>query len=327
VFRRLSFLLTSVVALALPLGAAVRPAAPAGPTPVPVVLTTDCGVEIDDQWAIAHIALSRQLALGTIVTTHASSVGFSSAASARTARDTLARIVPEKAASVRVIAGADGPLPDAATARGGLGVTALLDASSGFSRSRRLMVLSIGAATDVASAILKDPSIVDRIAIVAMGFDDWPAGGDEFNVRNDPQAWRVILKSGVPLVVGSGAAARKSLRLTTAGAAGVMRAHGAIGEYLYGLVEGWLAGHADLAARMVAPGAWVIWDEVVVAYALGLARGDDVARPALEPDLFFSHPRTAGRITWITEVDTNRLWDDFAKKIDAYEAAHAPRGR
>jgi inosine-uridine nucleoside N-ribohydrolase len=322
----MSFLPIRLLAIAwLLLGAAAQPGLTGRPA-APVVLTTDCGVEIDDQWALAHIVLSPELELRAVVTTHASSIHFSSATSARTAHETLTRIVPGKAAAIRVVAGADAPLQDAETPRDSDGVSVLLAASRGFSRSHRLIVLSIGAATDVASAILKDPSIADRIAVVAMGFNDWPSGGEEFNVRNDPQAWRVILASRVPLVIGSGATAKKSLRLTTAGAAAIMRSHGAIGAYLSGLVDGWLARHAELAARMVAPGAWVVWDEVVVAYALGLASGDAVARPTLQSDLFFSHPETVERITWLTQVDSDRLWGDLGRKIDDYAVAHE-RGR
>ncbi len=42
----------------------------------------------------------------------------------------------------------------------------------------RLAVLAIGAATDLASALLLDPTITERLEIVAMGFDGWPGGND-----------------------------------------------------------------------------------------------------------------------------------------------------
>lgn len=40
-------------------------------------------------------------------------------------------------------------------------------------------------------------------------------------------------------------------------------------------------------------------------------------RPELQADLSFSHPETTRRITWLTEIDTERVWQDFTKKIDA----------
>ena len=36
----------------------------------PIVLTTDCGAEIDDQFALAHQVLSPALDLRAVVTTH-----------------------------------------------------------------------------------------------------------------------------------------------------------------------------------------------------------------------------------------------------------------
>jgi purine nucleosidase len=305
--------------------AATRPpGAPAAP--VAVLVTTDCGVEIDDQWALTHILVSPELQLRAVVTTHASSVGRRSAASAAAAADVVARVAPSGGASIPVVPGAPEPLQDAATPRQNAGLDLLLQVSRDFSPQRRLVVLSIGAATDIASAILEDPTIADRIAVVAMGFEDWPAGGEEFNILNDRLAWQVILDSRVPLVVGSAAAARRTLQLTTAGAAARVRMHGTAGEYLYELFDRWLAGNAALAAKMVAPGEWAIWDEVVVAYALGLARGEMVARPRLLAGFSFSHPHTAERITWLTRIDADQLWRDLARKLDTLGRSTAGRG-
>jgi inosine-uridine nucleoside N-ribohydrolase len=293
--------------------ATIRGATPA--SPLTVVLSTDCGVDIDDQWALTHILLSPELRLKTIITTHAASIRFSSATSAAKASEVLARVDPARRDSIPVIAGSDAPLQDAGTPRSSGAVDALLALSRDFSALHRLVVLSIGAGTDVASAILRDPSIADRIAIVAMGFNGWPAGGEEFNIKNDPVAWRVILDSHVPLVVGSGSVAKRSLRLTSAQAARVMRSHGATGEYLYQLFDEWLTANSRLAAQMVSPGAWAVWDEVVVGYVLGLAAGDEVARPRLQAGFVFSHPKTSERITWITRIDAERLWRDFGRKL------------
>ena len=289
--------------------------------PLAVVLTTDCGVEIDDQWALTHILVSPELQLRAIVTTHASSVHRSSSASAAAAADVIAHVGRPRGTPVPVVAGASEPLQDSVTPRRSPGLDLLLRVARDFSPRRRLVVLSIGAATDTASAILEDPTIVDRIAVVAMGFEDWPDGGEEFNIANDRLAWQVVLRSRVPLVVGSGAAARRSLRLTRTAAADRVRSHGATGEYLYELFDHWLSGNAELAARMVAPGEWAIWDEVVVAYVLGVARGKVVARPQLVAGFLFSHPETDQRITWMTRIDADELWRDLARKLDARDRA------
>jgi inosine-uridine nucleoside N-ribohydrolase len=144
-----------------------------------------------------------------------------------------------------------------------------------------------------------------------MAFNDWPAGGDAFNVVNDPVAWQVVLNSDVPLVVGGAAVTRGGLALTRSEAAAQVSSRGPVGDYLHSLFVEWLDRQAALVAQLVAPDTWVIWDEVVVAYVLGMARGEEVSRPGLNADLSFSHQETERRMTWITSIDSDRVWRDF----------------
>lgn len=287
----------------------------------PVVLSTDCGADIDDQWALAHLLLSPELDLRAVITSHASSIQLSSADSARCAAGVIEKVLPSGASHRPSVApGSTLPLENTTTPRENSGVDLLLRISADFAESRRLVVFVIGAGTDVASALLVDPTIAKRIKIVAMGFDEWPAGGDGFNIKNDPLAWQVILDSDAPIVIGSSAVTKRDLRLTRAEAAAVMRSHGPVGEYLDSLFDQWLSQRADLVKLLVAPDTWVVWDEVVVAYALGLTTGNEVPRPRLEPSFSFSHPETTRRITWVEHIDTGKVWADFTQKIDARRA-------
>lgn len=64
-----------------------------------------------------------------------------------------------------------------------------------------LFVVAIGACTNVASALLLNPSLVERIVVVWLGghAPHWPHTA-EFNLKQDPLAARVLFESGVPLV-------------------------------------------------------------------------------------------------------------------------------
>jgi purine nucleosidase len=68
-------------------------------------------------------------------------------------------------------------------------------------REKRLYVLTIGAPTNVASAILMEPQIIRNIVVVWLGGAglDW-FNADGFNLDQDMIATRVLLDSGVPLV-------------------------------------------------------------------------------------------------------------------------------
>jgi inosine-uridine nucleoside N-ribohydrolase len=288
--------------------------------PLAAVLSTDCGVEIDDQWALTHLLLSPEIDLQAVVTSHAASIGFSSTDSAAKAAEVIAHVLPLKSAlRLPVIAGAASPLKSAAMPTGNAAVDCLIRISKGHSAENPLTIFLTGAGTDVASAILKDPSIVRRVSVIAMGFDDWPGGGDVFNVKNDPFAWQVILDSDVPVAVGSSALTSRSLRLTHKEAAALIRPHGPIGAYLYSILDDFMTKQPEMVARYVAPDTWVVWDEAVVAYALGMARVKDVPRPKLQPDLSFRHPQTGRRIKWLSEIDTARFWRDLTQKMDRWK--------
>ncbi len=56
--------------------------------PCAVVLTTDCGADMDDQWTLAHLVLSSEIELRGVVTTHAPNL-------AAPAAETAARVVAE----------------------------------------------------------------------------------------------------------------------------------------------------------------------------------------------------------------------------------------
>jgi inosine-uridine nucleoside N-ribohydrolase len=65
-----------------------------------------------------------------------------------------------------------------------------------------LWVVGLGAASNIASALLLDPSIRSKIRLVYHARSEWtwPKRSDQFNVAGDIPAVRAILISGVPLV-------------------------------------------------------------------------------------------------------------------------------
>ena len=65
-----------------------------------------------------------------------------------------------------------------------------------------LYVVAIGAITNVASAILRAPDIIDNIVVVWLGSHaPWWPDTREFNHMQDVPAARVVFDSGVPLMV------------------------------------------------------------------------------------------------------------------------------
>jgi inosine-uridine nucleoside N-ribohydrolase len=197
----------------------------------------------------------------------------------------------------------------------------ILKESRGFNRGRPLTVLVIGAATDVASALLADPSLSERIEIVAMAFSQWPAGGDLFNVKNDVKAWQVLLESPAPIVVADSAVALDHLRLSRERVQSLLGDRGKPGRYLASLLTDWLERQGNLVQMVTRDrNSWPVWDEATVAYLLGLTTTEAHPRPRLRDDLKFDHPaaeQTSGQtFRWVTWINSEKLWEDFGRKLD-----------
>jgi inosine-uridine nucleoside N-ribohydrolase len=203
-------------------------------------------------------------------------------------------------------------LPHAETPLPNPGVARLI--SEARSADGVLTVLAIGAATDVASAILLAPDIAGRLDIVAMGFQDADRGGDEWNVKNDPHAWRVLLGSDARLTVGPASVCIEHLCLTPAEARAILP-HNGVGDYLGGLLKEWIAANGEAAHSITGKvDAWPVWDEIAVAHLLGLTECVRSPRPILREDLSFGYPHGDLTMDWIASVDVVALWHDLASR-------------
>jgi purine nucleosidase len=291
--------------------------------PIPVVLSTDVGNEIDDQWAIVYLLCNPAFEVKGILSTHAPTIR---PPAARTSFLVLRDIVERRLnmhTHPPLVEGANEPLANRRTPVKSAASQFLVKMSKDFSSNRRLNVLAIGAVTDVASAILEDPDIANRIQVVDMGFNDWPDGGDEFNVANDVAAMQVVLDSGVPLVVGCGEVCKRGLAVTYEQAREKLSKRGPIGQWLWHEYQAWYYQHVKPLRKQDFSKPWVIWDNIVLAYLLGMTKQEIYPRPVLQDDMKFSHPETDRKIIWITEIDSQRFWADFLEKLEKYEATHS----
>ncbi len=81
--------MNSVIAVGLMVGVLAAPPADRRA----VVVTTDIGAEVDDQWTLAHMALSPELDIKGVVTTHAPNLTAPAAETAATyARELVAKL-------------------------------------------------------------------------------------------------------------------------------------------------------------------------------------------------------------------------------------------
>ena len=173
---------------------------------VDVVLDTDANNEIDDQFALAYMVKSDEKlnvkALYAAPFTNDKSTGPDDGMEKSYGEilKVLALLKREDLSEV-TFKGSKSYLPSEITPVVSDAAKDLAGRAMGYSPENPLYVVAIGAVTNVASAILLNPDIINHIVLVWLGGHalSWP-DTLEFNMAQDMAASRIVFGCGVPLV-------------------------------------------------------------------------------------------------------------------------------
>ena len=174
-----------------------------------------------------------------------------------------------------------------------------------------LYVVAIGALTNVASAILKDPSIIERIVVVWLGGHAlyWPTA-DEFNLQGDLVAAQVVFDSGVPFVQIPCHPVASHLQTTLTELEHYVKGRGTIGDYLVEIFAAYAEN--NFAASKV------IWDMSAVAWLLDASwvPTDVVHSPVLTDQKTWSHDPSRHFMRVARTVRRDAIFGDLFKKLE-----------
>ena len=178
-------------------------------------------------------------------------------------------------------------------------------------RNPPLYVATIGAITNVASAILMEPEIIKRIVVVWLGGHAlyWPTA-EEFNLRQDIHASRLIFDCGVPLVQIPCKPVTSHLHTTVPEMVENVAGKGPIGDYLVSIFRGYSDNHAGWSK--------VIWDVSSTAWLTNPKWVPTVLRhsPILTDQITWSHDPGRHFIRTATEVNRDAIFRDFFAKLE-----------
>jgi len=230
---------------------------------VSMVLDTDTYNEIDDQFALVYALLSpEQLSVEALYATpffnqRATSPGEGMELSYEEIVRLLDRL--GKPADNFAFRGSNGFLKDYEHPYDSDAVCDLIDRAMG--SDELLYVVAIGALTNIASAILIEPKIIEKIVVVWLGGNafHWPHNV-EFNLAGDVLAARLVLDCGVPLVLLPCAGVTTHLRTTVSEIERYVQGRGAIGDYLAETFKTYNDNHFGWSKE--------IWDVIAIAYLI-----------------------------------------------------------
>ena len=236
-------------------------------------------------------------------------------------------------ADVRIVAGANQPMADAHTPALSAGASLIVEEAMRDDTDLPLTVVAGGALTQLATALLLEPAIADRMKVIWIGGPEYPELCEprsaltpmETNLWMDPAAAHVVFTSTVPLwqfprnVYSQVLSTRDELRVR-------MQPTGELGAYLYDRLSSGLAELEGYGFR-VGEGYGLGDSPLVLATALTARMGDDpascawVTRPrcsfAADGSYDTSHQGAPMRI--FTRVDARVILEDLFAKLTLHE--------
>lgn len=229
------------------------------------------------------------------------------------AYDELVRLLALAGEDIPVVAGSTSYLPDARTPVDSPAARALVELAHA-PRDGQLYVVAIGCATNVASALLLDPSIGSRITVVWTSAypSFWPYENASYNLAQDVPAAQVLFDADVPLVYVPGYYVGEELRISGPELVAHVRGVGVLGDYL------WDSVRTHPLFRLDALGSSkVIWDLAPLAYLLEeqWCTVREVDRPRLSDDLHWQPGK--GTMLELHDIDRDAVYGDLLARLAA----------
>jgi len=281
---------------------------------VRMVLDTDTYNEVDDQFALAYAYLSKEkIQLEAIYAApfhNARSEGPADGME-KSYQEILKLLkMLDKSPEDFAFRGSDRYLEDVAKPVRSPAAMDLIKKAMESSPEDPLYVVPVGCITNIASAILTEPKIIKNIVIVWLGGNglNWPHQR-EFNLMQDVLAARVILDSGVPLVIMPCRPVVSHFHTTIPELKHYLEGKNELSDYLYNIVVEYSKGR-DAYSK-------VIWDVTAVAWLVNSSwiQTNLVHSPVLTDQVTFSVDHSRHFIRMAESLNRDAIYNDLFKKI------------
>lgn len=285
---------------------------------VDVVLDTDTYNEIDDQYALAYlIRSSDKLKLKGIYAAPFSnkkcnSPGEGMEKSYEEIMNIL-ELMNEKELKKIVKKGSREYLSDEKTPVFSEAAEDLIKRAKFYTAEKPLYVIAIGAITNIASALLVEPEIKEKIVLIWLGGHAyWWPDNKEFNLMQDIAAARIIFESGVSMVQLPCMGVVSSLTVSGPELRYHLKGKNQLCDYLVEVTE-------KEALKDGGNTTWTraIWDVAAIAWLLDEEFEKDcwMHSPIPEYDNRYAFSQNRHLIKYVYHVDRDKIFEDVFKKL------------
>ena len=177
-------------------------------------------------------------------------------------------------------------------------------------KNKKTYILAIGAITNIALAIKKEPKIIDKIEVIWLGGHSLLQDDNkEFNFRQDVEAVRIVFESKVKLTVIPCRNVASNLITSIYELNYYLKDKSDLCNYLIGRFynDGY---HGNQERR-------TIWDISVIAYMINRKwfTSKDISCPNIKEDTSYEITTNRHNITMVNNIDVNSVYNDLFEKL------------
>ncbi|MBN1950700.1 MAG: nucleoside hydrolase, partial [Bacteroidales bacterium] len=281
---------------------------------VRMVLDTDTYNEIDDQFALVYAYLSKErIQLEAVYAApYFNNRSTSAGDGMEKSYQEILRLLKLLGKSPEGFAfrGSDRYLEDVSKPIRSEAALDLVKKAMASSPDNPLYVVPVGCITNIASAILIEPQIIENIVVVWLGGNDlnWPHQR-EFNLMQDVKAAQIVLNSGVPMVIMPCQPVVAHFHTTIPEMQYYLKGKNPLSDYLLNMTIEYSGGR-DYWSK-------VIWDVTAVAWLVNPSwiPTNLVHSPILTDQVTYSTDRSRHFIRMATSVNRDAIFRDLFSKI------------
>lgn len=177
-------------------------------------------------------------------------------------------------------------------------------------RNDKTYVMAIGAITNVALAIKKEPKIIDKIEVVWLGGHSLLQNNNlEFNFRQDVNAVKIVFDSKVKLTIIPCKNVASNLRTSVYELNHYLKDKSELCNYL--IDRFYNDGYHGIQERRV------IWDISVIAYMINKEwfTSENISCPNIKEDTSYELTTNNHKITMVNYIDVNKVYEDLFEKL------------
>lgn len=177
-------------------------------------------------------------------------------------------------------------------------------------KNNKTYIMAIGAITNIALAIKKEPKIIDKLEVIWLGGHSLLQDNNlEFNFRQDVDAVRIVFESKVKLTIIPCKNVASNLVTTIYELNYYLKDKSELCNYL--IDRFYNDGYHGIQERRV------IWDISVIAYMINKDwfTTKDISCPHIKSDTSYELTTDNHKITMVNYIDVNKVYNDLFRKL------------